>query len=167
MLINCPKNEKILEFITIKESIPIFKKIAMCIHLMFCKVCSEKKKVFTKEWENLTEPSYDITKSLLRIFSRLQNDETLILQGWKLGKIPRKRWVPFLISPRFVLVATFLLAIAIFVIFKNGTGKVYTLKSEDHLPYIKYRFQDKNKVTVHYIEPELIQTVEFETSSVR
>jgi hypothetical protein len=41
--------------------------------------------------------------------------------------------------------------------------------ANEHLPFAQIRVEDKdnNRVQVHYVQPELLQSVEFETTSAR
>ena len=38
------------------------------------------------KWDAYFSPEPELTSSLIRVYSRLQNDETLILKGWKLSE---------------------------------------------------------------------------------
>ena len=107
-----------------------------------------------------------------KVYSKLQNDETLILKGWKLGESQRRRnFNTTLMNGGWLFrgaVSVGLAAVLVFVIF----AQISSNKSEHHpiiasnnpLPLAQIRVEEKNKVRVHYLEPELLQTIEFETA---
>jgi hypothetical protein len=105
----------------------------------------------------------------LRVYSRLQADETLILKGWKLNNVKRRKEVSgFLLNEGWLFRGGVFLglgAVVGAVVFSSLNQKPLSpegipLKG----PFAQIRLQEKNKVKVHYLQPELLHTIEFETT---
>ena len=116
--------------------------------------------------------------SLLRVYSKLQNDETLVLKGWKLNdsairqKHQQRAALPKWLFHGGVAVASLsivLLAVSSrFSPTENGKELHNAMNNlNNSLPYAQIRIEDRNRVKVHYVQPELLQTIEFETTGQR
>jgi hypothetical protein len=179
MLLNCPKPEKLLELFTIPGEISLRQRAVTKTHAFFCADCQQKLTHLKKSWEHYFKPEPDITSSLLKVYSRLQKDETLILKGWKFGEAPRKRGVGhFLFKEGWFFRGAVGLSMASLIAFvtvgpvgnraqhhdEDGLVERYRSAQTD-LPVVQIRQEDKDRVKVHYLQPELLQTIEFETTS--
>lgn len=169
--IKCPKQETLLEFYTIPLEINVFRRTAIKLHLVSCRGCSEKLNTLKASWENYFSPEPDITSSLMRVYSRLQKDETLILKGWKLNETKHKKNIgSFLIHGGWLFRGSVSLALAFVVLSvvisqQNETKEINASTSSK--PLAQIRQENKNGVKVHYLQPELLQTIEFETTRVK
>jgi len=123
-------------------------------------------------------PEPDITSSLLNIYSRLQRDETLILKGWKLNDVKshhkpaqaaEKNWSAWVFGST---AAVSVAAAGLFFLnlptggelqkeMSNATARPLSDRS---VPFAQLRFEDKNRIKVQYVQPELLHTIEFETT---
>jgi hypothetical protein len=165
---NCPSQEELLEFHTIPQELALFQSIKMKQHLFFCEGCTEKLKTLKYNWEQYFSPEPDITSSLMRVYSRLQKDETLILKGWKLNESrPQRNLSGTLIHGGWLFRGAISIVLAVIVISvamtQQNSVKEVTTASQTH-PLAQIRLEDKNGVKVHYLQPELLQTIEFETT---
>jgi hypothetical protein len=104
--------------------------------------------------------------SVIRVYSKLKHDETLILKGWKLSDAPLAH------ARRLVLkdwlfrttVAGLIAALALWVAFPNeDTAQIQHQTRATLLAQIRY--ENKNGVQVRYVKPELLQSIEFETTN--
>lgn len=175
MLLSCPKPEKLLELFTIPDEISFSQRFSTRTHAFFCADCQQKITNLKRSWESYFKPEPDITPSLLKVYSRLQNDETLILKGWKLGESPRRRgaahwlfkegWL-FRGSIGFSMAALLVfLAVGPFKQSSDDTMIDRPKAAKADIPLMQFRVQNKDRVKVHYVQPELLQTIEFETTS--
>lgn len=175
-LLPCPKEELLLQYVSIRKDLPLLRRFRIGIHLRSCRPCATKSTLIGEKLEAYFSPP-DITSSLLRVYSRLQRDETLILKGWKLGEIaPSQRKQGSMLANGWVFrgaVVASLGALAVIFVMADRQGlqesRAQRLAKEDarDVPFAQIRFQDKNRVQVHYIKPELVRSVEFETTGMR
>lgn len=189
---NCPKNEQILEYVSIAKELSTFRLAKMKLHLKVCSECHGKYQVISDQWAKFFQPEPDMTSSLLRVYSRLQKDETLVLKGWKLNdsRLLNGRWQWPLRDSRVRsamrnvswaggMVSAVAAAWAMVVWLPSYKGDIqstearmglsnaaaqFTIPKPIHVPFAQIRVQDKNRVQVHYVQPELLQTIEFETT---
>lgn len=174
-LLNCPKEEALLQWLSIRQDMPWRDRLSTQVHLKTCRDCRRKAGSIESRLEAAFSPQPDIASSLIRVYQRLQHDETLILKGWKIGEIsahPRRtrNWLATGWLFRGA-VAVGLGSIAVlFVMADRGTTPsplVQAKTGRSEIPFAQIRFEDKNRVQVHYIKPELVQSVEFETTGAR
>lgn len=164
----CPTQEKLLEFHTIPQEINFFQRGRIKYHLLSCEPCTEKLKTLKAHWQQYFSPEPDITSSLMRVYSRLQKDETLILKGWKLNETRTHnnlRGILFSGSWLFrgaISVALAAVVLSVVMTQQNNSREVNT--SNPAQPLAQIRLENKNGVKVHYLQPELLQTIEFETT---
>lgn len=124
-------------------------------------------------WDAYFQPEPEIASSLLRVYSRLQKDETLILKGWKLREFRSHRPSAarlFMRSwgfPTGIAVALGLFAVVFSPAFQSQqpqeNDRLATLNTE--VPLSPIRVRDKNSVKVRYVQPQLLHSMEFETVS--
>lgn len=143
-------------------------------HLRRCSDCSAAATEIRTQCDSYFAPQPEITSSLLRVYSRLQKDETLILKGWKLDVRPQRTTRQSLLSGGWLFrggLAMASLIIAGMVVMNSGSNeeseKVAARRSEPRIPMAQIRIEQPGRVNVHYVEPELLQTMEFETTSAR
>ncbi|MCB0418283.1 MAG: hypothetical protein KDD39_11575 [Bdellovibrionales bacterium] len=175
-LLPCPKEEWLLQYVSIRKDVPVVRRLRIAAHLRSCKHCATKRTLIGEKLEAYFSPP-DITSSLLRVYSRLQQDETLILKGWKLGEIaPSQRKQRSMLANGWAFrgaVVAGLGALAVIFVMADRQGlqesQAQRLAQEDsrNVPFAQIRFEDKNRVQVHYIKPELVRSVEFETTGMR
>jgi hypothetical protein len=120
-------------------------------------------------WNGYFQPEPEIASSLLKVYSRLQRDETLILKGWKLGdfRSPRPSFAKlFLLSwgfPTGIAVAAGFFAVVFSPAFRSSAEQTQVSLREAPVPLAPIRIRDRNSVKVHYVQPELLHSMEFET----
>ena len=175
-LLQCPKEEWLLQFVSIPKDLPFFKRLRIGSHLRSCKQCQSKRQNIVEKLEAYFTPP-DITSSLLNVYSRLQRDETLILKGWKLGEISpsRRRQVSVLANGwafrGAVAVGLGCLAVIFVMADRQGLsesqGQRVARQNHREIPFAQIRLQQKNRIQLQYIRPELVQSVEFETTGLR
>jgi hypothetical protein len=178
----CPNQEKLFEFVSIPAEMPKLERVRLQWHTKACAHCQEEMTGIRATWEGYFTPEPDITASLMSVYSRLQSDETLILKGWKLSEFraARASSVP---STGWAWRAGMAIAASIVLVFVGITGGILpgfgpsqdammtaaVAPANEKLPFAQIRVEDKdnNRVQVHYLQPELLQSVEFETTSTR
>jgi hypothetical protein len=164
----CPTQEKLLEFHTIPQEINFFESGRIKYHLLSCECCTEKLRTLKAHWQQYFAPEPDVTSSLMRVYSRLQKDETLILKGWKLNETrSRKNLKGILFSGGWLFrgaVSLALAAVVISVVITQQNNSKEANTSSSTQPFAQIRMENKNGVKVHYLQPELLQTIEFETT---
>ena len=174
MFLSCPKQELLLEFVTIRGEVSLLNRMTIRAHKLGCNTCREKIQSITESWDAYFRPEPDITNSLIKVFSRLQQDETLILKGWKLSEAPRSRTIGDVLLRegwlfRGGVTAGLAVVVTLFVVNRFQPEGVSSfpagmpLAETSKVPSAQIRFQDRNAVRVHYVQPELLQTIEFET----
>ncbi len=143
---------------------------------MSCPRCREKVTSLKASWEAYFTPEPEIAPSLMRVYSKLQKDETLILKGWKLSKpgaratlserLFREGWVF-----RGAVSAAGLATLVFIGVSRFSSApapvEAVALATKPQLPFAQIRIQEKDAVRVHYVQPELLESVEFETTSRR
>lgn len=180
--LNCPRNEELLEFVSIAQELSARRRLGFRMHMKICSGCRRKAEQLSQRWEAFFQPEPDITSSLMQVYSRLQSDETLVLKGWKLND-PRllsgrwrapavqtyRRWV---VSGGVVSAAAAMLAVVLWMPGRNdgrsdlsNASAQVSLPRNSPVPFAQIRTQDRNRVEVHYVQPELLQTIEFETTN--
>ena len=170
MLRKCPNPEQILEFVTIPVELPRLQMWGFRAHVWKCKDCQSRVAQIRQTWAGYFKPQPEITSSLLKVYSRLQNDETLILKGWKLGE-SRVRPSPmqFLLKDGWLFRGAVSLGIGavagvLFYSQLTGASKESPKLATVSAPLAQIRLQNKNTLQVHYLRPELVQSIEFETT---
>lgn len=174
-LLHCPKEEKLLQWLSIRQDLSLSSRVGTRVHLRTCRTCREKAAGIKSRLELAFSPQPDIASSLIRVYQRLQQDETLILKGWKIGELsahPRRsrNWLASGWLFRGA-VAMGLGSIAVIFVMADrgaiGGSPTQVARNRSEIPFAQIRFEDKNRVQVHYIKPELVQSVEFETTGAR
>ncbi len=171
-LLNCPKTEGLLEFVSIPKEISLTRRLKHKLHLSTCQNCRERSQILEKKWSAFFTPEPEVTSSLLRVYSSLQKDETLILKGWKLSKSqPRKSFSPLVWLAEGWLfrggVVAALVGVFSLVLWGRYSGMDRGKELSNAaatIPFAQIRMEDKNRIKVHYIQPELLQSIEFETT---
>ncbi len=174
-LLSCPKNEALLEMVSIPRELSVARRLRNKIHLSTCGKCREQTQILERKWEAFFSPEPEVTSSLLRVYSRLQKDETLILKGWKLNKSQPRRNNPMVWLAQGWLFRGGVVAALLGVITLVLWGRYGNLANLDRgkelnnasaaIPFAQIRMEDKNRIKVHYIQPELLQSIEFETTN--
>ncbi len=170
MFLQCPDQELLLEFVTIPKDISLSKKLAVSLHLKTCARCKEQASSVEKKWNSYIRPEPEITSSLIKVYSKLKQDETLILKGWKLEK-PSRSHAPIVSSSwlfRGAVVAGLVVTFVFFTLAQTKSPRdsenLSASNQGANIPFAQVRVEEKNRVKVQYMKPELLQTVEFETS---
>jgi hypothetical protein len=171
-LLKCLKQDLLLEFASIPQEMSFLERTRVRTHTFSCAPCREKLASIQRNWESYLKPEPEITSSLLKVYSKLQNDETLILKGWKLGENTRRRDLnSSLLNGGWLFrgavslgLGSVLLFVVISQINLNRADRRPMVAANNPLPLAQIRVEEKNKVKVHYLEPELLQTIEFETT---
>lgn len=170
--LKCLSQEKILEFHTISGELSLFERTKIKYHLFSCQNCTEKLTGLKSLWQQYFAPEPDITSSLMRVYSRLQKDETLILKGWKLNETrPKKDLGGVLMNGGWLFrgaVSIGLAAVVLSVVMTQQTNSKDNnpgaSSQASTQPLAQIRMENKNGVKVHYLQPELLQSIEFETT---
>lgn len=164
----CPSQEKLLEFYTIPKEVSLFKRVWIKFHLFSCTSCTEKLTNLQINWQKYFSPEPDIMSSLMRVYSRLQKDETLILKGWKLNEGRHKKSLGgILVNGGWLFrgaVSMGLAAVVISVVMSQQSNGKQSNTAIHQSPLAQIRLENKNGVRVHYLQPEVLQTIEFETT---
>jgi hypothetical protein len=164
-----------LEGVSIPGELPFWSQFLLKTHVRFCASCERKQLSLKSTWESYFQPDPEVATSVLRVYSRLQKDETLILKGWKLGDFrsqKRSGNLHFFLRtwgfPTGIAAALGFFALFYSPAFQSEGDKTQ-LASRPALsvPPSQVRVRDKNSVKVHYVQPELIHSMEFETVSSR
>ncbi len=175
----CPKSEKLLEYVSCASEMPFSRRTGFRAHLAICGGCRERVTRLQSTWSNLLEPEPELTPSLLKVYGRLKTDETLILKGWKLEEVTHERSISRRIFSEGWFfrgsVAVTGLAAGIFLIrtqmypavtpAPTAPTEMVRVSAESRPPVAQIRIEKKNRVQVHYVQPELIESMEFETAS--
>ena len=160
----CPNQENLLEFYTIPQELNFLRRLSIKFHLLSCTDCSERLNTLKSNWEQYFSPEPDITSSLMRVYSRLQKDETLILKGWKLREVRSPKNVGgILINGGWLFrgaVSLALASVVLSVVINQQSDSKTNAPSNPNQPLAQIRQENKNGVTVHYLQPELLQTIE-------
>lgn len=183
----CPNQESLFEYVSIPGEMRRMARFRIGLHTGRCAKCQQQMQKMKATWESYFTPEPDITDSLMRVYSRLQADETLILKGWKLNDFRAVRSITRTVRESRVAswASTGALAVAAMLLiifagpqlFRAGSVPVAPValppsavaSTSSKLPFAQIRVEDKdnNRVQVHYVQPELLQSIEFETTSAR
>ena len=172
-LLKCPKPDALFEFVSIPSEVSPWSRMSIKLHALACPPCQEKMNAIQAKWDAYFIPEPDITSSLIKVYSRLQKDETLVLKGWKLGRTQQtSQWGSGFLKQGWLFrgaVSLGLGSVAILLVTTQVksdkapmTAAVYR---SAHVPLAQFRVEDKNSIKVHYVQPELLQSMEFETTS--
>jgi hypothetical protein len=168
MFLSCPKPEEFLGLVSVPEELSLVSRYSLRTHLRICSHCRTSFEATQTAWKSFLKPEPEITSSILKVYSRLQNDETLILKGWKLGNQRRKKELKgLLFNEGWLFRGAVFLGLGILVgivTFSTLSQKPLEKESLQLGPFAQIRQQEKNKVKVHYLQPELLHTIEFETT---
>lgn len=169
---NCPSNETLLESLSIPGEIGRFRLWKLKFHTLRCQPCQKNVARLRETWDAYFQPSPEVASSLLRVYSKLQRDETLILKGWKLDDFLSRRPSStqlFLRAwgfPTGIAVALGLFAVFYSPFFRASEEAVeYAAAPQPQVPLSPIRVRDRNSLKVHYVQPELLHSMEFETVS--
>lgn len=171
----CPKNETLFELVSIPEELAFLKRNRLKWHLKTCSGCDQRAKKISETWSHFLPPEPEVTSSLLKVYSRLQNDETLILKGWKLDQSRRRSrgWSAIWLAQGWLFrggVAAAIVTLVSLVFWTRGNGLddgKDLVDASATLPFAQIRVEDKNRIQVHYVQPELLNSIEFETTGQR
>ncbi|MBY0369800.1 hypothetical protein K2X33_03880 [bacterium] len=169
---NCPKPESLLEVLSIPTEMGRLNRWKVQAHTLACKPCQQKMANLRQTWNSYFQPEPEIATSLLRVYSRLQQDETLVLKGWKLGEFRSPRISParlFMRSWGFPTGIAVALGISAVIFSPAFQAQEESLLAEAQptrtLPRAAVRVREGNAVRVQYAQPKLLHSVEFETVS--
>lgn len=173
-LLKCPDSDSLFEYVTIPTEMRAWNRAGMRAHAFVCPPCQQKIKAIQEKWDAYFTPEPDVTASLIKVYSRLQRDETLVLKGWKLGGVQRPKSLRESVVAQGWLfrgsVAASLAAVAFVLVSpqlksEKEAAMVSATPQAAQLPLARFRVEDKNSIKVHYVQPELLQSIEFETVS--
>ena len=171
----CPNQESLLEFVSIPDELSFLLKLGFRVHLSVCRKCRKTAQQIEAKCQTYFHPQPEVTSSLLRVYSRLQKDETLVLKGRKLAELrtgPRS-WNELLFSGGWLFrggVVGTMAVLVLLVIAQLGSDSHRERLNQNQavkVPLAQFRIEDRNTVKVHYVQPELLQSMEFETTSAR
>lgn len=166
---NCLKSDQLLQYFTIQSELGFVTKFKTKWHLKKCQGCAERFNKVQSTWNQYFNPEPEIAPSLIRVYAKLQRDETLILKGWKLEnfkstrslsqKLFRQGWVYY------GAVTSSLLGVMGFFMYNQMTvNRALTLSEKKSSPVAQIEFNQKDKVNVYYVKPELLHHVQFQTN---
>jgi hypothetical protein len=169
---NCPKTETLFELVTVAAEMPRLKRARLNWHLRSCSACKTQAESISQTWSGFFAPEPEVTSSLLKVYSRLQNDETLILKGWKLSQARVQRRSSIKLADGWLVRGGVAAAVvgALSLVFWSRSSLYEDkdlLNASATLPFAQIRIEDKNTIKVHYVQPELLNTMEFETADQR
>ncbi len=170
----CPSQERLLSYETIPDETSKSLRLWISVHLLMCHGCRDTRKKIRETWDAYFSQPLDVTSSLIRVLGRLQKDETLILKGWKLGRSRRPVGTEAWLRQGWVFrggVVAGLAGIA-FLLVSNSTKMepevaLRPVPQSATIPLTEIREEAKHGVKVHYVQPQLLQSIEFETMSTR
>jgi len=176
-LLNCPKQEALLEYISIRNELSFWETLPIRIHSKTCSSCKKSIHDIEERLHRYFTPEPEITPSLISIYSKLKADETLILKGWKLGNIapPRRPIHAHAFAGGWLFRGGIIAGIAILVCLVTlgqfretiPTSRPQFISQQVNLPVAQIRIEGKNRVQIHYLRPQLLHSVEFETTNTR
>lgn len=167
--LKCPKQETLLELLTIPQELSFLNRLLLKLHTKGCLRCREVAESIQSSLTTYFNPEPDIASSLIRVYSRLQRDETLILSGWKLPEFSatkQQAWKRYLWSGGWLFRGAVLtgLGLLILVLIQKDPSPSKAILQRAEAPFAQVRFEDSNRVRVHYVRPELLHSIEFETT---
>lgn len=175
-LSKCPDTQALFELVSMPRELSLARRTFLNTHNRFCADCRQKASALTERWAAVFAPEIDVTSSLLRVYSRLQRDETLVIKGWKLSETRQASHAARAAQDWMFrgAVAFGALAVAVWVVgpevfstngqkaLMNASAPIQA-RSARSAPFAQIRTEDKNSIKVHYVQPELLHSVEFET----
>jgi hypothetical protein len=169
---NCPSTDRLLESISIPGEMSRWTLLKMKWHTLHCAPCQKSVERLQNTWKAYFQPQPEVASSLLKVYSRLQRDETLILKGWKLDDFLSRRPSQTRLFfrawgfPTGIAVAVCLFTVVLSPVFQAepDASDLAAIK-EPQVPLSPIRVRDRNSVKVHYVQPELLHSMEFETVS--
>lgn len=176
---SCPKEERLLELASVAAEMPRTERLRLQWHLAGCASCRTQVDELRLAFESYLAPEPDVASSLLRVYGRLQTDQTLVLKGWKLNETRAAADWKSVLFRRGWLFRGGLAAAGMVVAWGVwlGPGGAGTLanapipqqppESIGAPPWAQMRIEDRNSVRVHFVRPELVHSSEFETVSGR
>lgn len=184
-LMKRPDSEELFEFVSIPQEIPFFKRMKLALFIRFDGETRKQVEKLQATWASYFKPEPDVMDSVMRVYSKLRSDETVILKGFKLCDarpvVRQKREVSVFQILGATSVAASVGALVLWTgqtssptmqLAEAGMSNVQfmsapiQLKKQDS-PMARIRFQDRNTISVHYMQPELLQSIEFETTGTR
>jgi len=175
---SCPKEERLLELASVAAEMRRTERLRLKWHLSGCADCRTQVDELRMAFESYLAPEPDIATSLLRVYGKLQADQTLLLKGWKLNETRQTTdWKSVLFNRGWLFrggLAVAGLAVAWGVWFAPGSTNTAMAPlpqappdSIGAPPWAQIRIEDRNSVRVHFVRPELVHSSEFETVSGR
>lgn len=165
----CPNSESLFELVSIPDEMSLARRSKLKFHMIKCGACQDKIKSIRGRWETYLTPEPDITSSLINVYSKLKTDETLILKGWKLGDFrpvarTQSPWLAggWLFRGGIAVSVGALVVVLVMAQIKSGEQNLIASRSST-TPYAQFRMEDKNRIQVRYVQPELLESIEFQT----
>lgn len=167
MLNKCLNSDLLLQYVSIPSELNWQTKFKTRWHLKKCSDCSAQFNKIQDTWNHYFTPEPDIAPSLIRVFAKLQRDETLILKGWKLSNIQSKPSLKEVLVNRGwlyygAIASSFVGVISFFTL--NQASMTPVAQNEKKAPVARIQFEEKNGVNVYYVKPELLHRVQFQTT---
>ncbi len=169
---SCPNSESLLELVSIPGEMSRWALLKTKAHLFRCVPCQGKLSHIRATWNSFIQPEPEVASSLMKVYARLQRDETLVLKGWKLGDIRGLRPSNARLFFRSWAFPTGIaMALGLSVVFFSPAFRpaepMEDLASvtSPNIPLSAIRTRDRNSVKVRYVRPQLLQSMEFETVS--
>ncbi|GEM_PF-1397335 len=187
MLLKRPSSEELFEFISIPQELSWLKRNKIALQIRLDSKLNAQVEKLRDTWTSYFKPEPDVMDSVMRVYSKLRSDETVILKGWKLCQAhavvrPKRDYSSWGV----VGTAGVAAAVGAIVLFTgergqggyeaaNGEGGLRTVQmmsapieiKRTKAPLARIRTQDRNSVQVQYVQPELLQSIEFETTGTR
>ena len=178
---SCPKEERLLELASVAAEMPRTERWRLRWHLSGCAPCRTQVDELRAAFESYLAPEPDVATSLLRVYGRLQADETLVLKGWKLNETRTPTsWRSILLQRGWLFrggltAAGLMVAWGVWIAPGTGTSPTAMAPIPQQPPdtslvpppWAQLRIENGNSVRVHYVRPELVHSSEFETVSTR
>lgn len=175
---SCPKEERLLELASVAQEMPRTERLRLKWHLSGCASCRTQVEELRMAFESYLAPEPDVASSLLRVYGKLQADQTLLLKGWKLNETrPATDWRSVLFHRGWLFrgglaAAGIAAAWGFFLAPGSPSTAMAPLPAQppDSIgapPWAQFRIEDHNSVRVHFVRPELVHSSEFETVSGR
>lgn len=180
-----PSTDEIFRFVSIPDEMTFVQRA----HLYVWKTCNRDVRNQVTEiqsrWNACFHPEPDVTDSVMRVYSKLATDETLILKGFKIGASRARTshrldtnfgWFNWKVGVfGGVPIALFIVLFwtptmdrpepgDLALVTPVSSGTFQGIRNSD-IPLARIRVQERNTVRVKYVQPELLQSVEFETTS--
>jgi hypothetical protein len=168
----CLSSDALFKYFSVRNEVRLFDQVKTFFHLKKCTQCESKYKTIQNTWKEYFTPEPEIAPSLIKVYAKLQRDETLVLKGWKLENFSQSYKLNHWLFNRGWLyygsVPTALAAVITFLaVSQNSKNPPVVANNKQSLPYAQIRYEDSNKVNVIYVKPELLHRVEFQTTRTR